>query len=131
MVVSPDSQPWHGQSWRPAEGSPPDPAPLEPVTVTVSQLAWEMAEWEIHALRGLTSTLKAQAQMHAQIHKAEADAKVPIADCDLFAYVCEQAVAHFEHNRMRALRHPRFRRRTADSPAPTEHARLDVPPVVQ
>ena len=47
--------------------------PLPPTTVTlvpfvVERLSWEMAQWEIHALRGLATVVVIQVQMYAKAH---------------------------------------------------------------
>jgi hypothetical protein len=36
--------------------------------VLIERLAWEMAQWEIHALRGLVTTLVLLVQIYARSH---------------------------------------------------------------
>jgi hypothetical protein len=42
--------------------------PLPVPKFMVERLSWEMAQWEIHALRGLATVLVIQVQMYAKQH---------------------------------------------------------------
>jgi hypothetical protein len=67
------------------------------VTVTVSRLAWEMAQWELHYLRGLFGTLISEDILHARRGK--------------------HLRHHYEEACLRALRDSRYRN-AGSSPQP-------------
>ena len=73
------------------------------VTVTVSRLAWEMAQWELHYLRSLFGSLISEDILHARRGK--------------------HLRQHYEEACLRALRDPKYRKAGSSPPldcAPSE-----------
>jgi hypothetical protein len=73
--------------------------------VLVDRLQWEMAEWEVHALRGLVTVLVVRAQVLARTQPPE------VPDARAYAKWCVAQKERFNARQLQALADPIRRRK--------------------
>lgn len=96
--------------------------PEPPAEATI---AWEMAQWEIHALR----TLVTQLLGHVRMHRDEQRAEHSPASCDALDATALRLRKQFAQNRERALWDDEYRRKALTPTAFTQDEPTDVPTV--